>query len=86
MAQPASPTRRCRSDARLTTGVRGGQIIGATDDVGYTVVDRPIHPNDLHATLLKAFGLDERAFWFEHNGRKEIVTDLGGEVVKEVFA
>ena len=67
-------------------GVRGGQIIGATDDVGYTVVDRPIHPNDLHATLLKAFGLDERAFWFEHNGRKEIVTDLGGEVVKEVFA
>ena len=67
-------------------GVRGGQIIGATDDVGYTVVDRPVHPNDLHATLLKAFGLDERAFWFEHNGRKEIVTDLGGQIVKEVFA
>jgi hypothetical protein len=66
-------------------GVKGGQIIGATDDVGYTVVDRPVHPNDLHATFLHAFGLDQRALWYEHSGRKEIVTDLGGEVVKEVF-
>ena len=67
-------------------GVRGGQVIGATDDVGYTVAERPIHPNDLHATILKAFGLDDRAVWFEHSGRREIVTDLGGEVVKEIFA
>jgi uncharacterized protein (DUF1501 family) len=67
-------------------GVRGGQIIGATDDVGYTAVDRPVHPNDLHATILKAFGLDERAIWFDHSGRREIITDLRGEVVKEIFA
>jgi len=66
-------------------GVKGGQIIGATDDVGYTAVERPIHPNDVHATLLHAFGLDQHALWYEHSGRKEIVTDLGGEVVKEVF-
>ncbi len=67
-------------------GVKGGQIIGATDDVGYTVVDRPVHPNDLHATILQAFGIEEHALWYEHNGRKEIVTDLGGEVLKGVFA
>jgi hypothetical protein len=66
-------------------GVKGGQIIGATDDVGYTVTERPVHPNDLQATFLHAFGLDQRAVRYEHSGRKEIITDLGGEVVKEVF-
>ncbi len=66
-------------------GVKGGQIIGATDDVGYTVVDKPIHPNDLHATILKSFGIDQNAVWYEHSGRREIVTDLGGEIVSEVF-
>src|SRR5262249_25181069 len=66
-------------------GVKGGQIIGATDDVGYTVVEHPVHPNDLHATFLSAFGLDQRALWYQHSGRKEIITDLSGEVVKEVF-
>jgi hypothetical protein len=66
-------------------GVRGGQIIGSTDDVGYVAVDRPIHPNDLHATMLHAFGLDQNALWYEHSGRQEIITDLGGEVVREIF-
>jgi uncharacterized protein DUF1501 len=67
-------------------GVKGGQIIGATDDVGYTVVDRPIHPNDLHATVLHAFGIDQHELYFEHQNRKELVTFNGGEVIKEVFA
>ncbi|MBX9628002.1 MAG: DUF1501 domain-containing protein [Gemmataceae bacterium] len=66
-------------------GVKGGQVIGATDEVGYTVAERPVHPNDLHATVLHAFGLDQHTLWYEHSGRKEIVTNLGGEVVKEVF-
>jgi hypothetical protein len=66
-------------------GVKGGQIIGATDDVGYTVVDRPIHPNDLHATVLHAFGIDQHELYFEHQNRKELVTFNGGEVIKEVF-
>ena len=67
-------------------GVKGGQIIGATDDVGYTVVDSPVHPNDLQATLLHAFGLDQHALWYEHSGRKEIVTNLGSEIVRKVFS
>src|SRR5262249_8515137 len=41
-------------------GVKGGQVVGATDPVGYAAVERPVHPNDLHATVLKAFGLDEQ--------------------------
>lgn len=67
-------------------GVKGGQIIGATDDIGYTVVDKPVHPHDLHATILRALGIDQRALYYLHHNRKEIVTDLGGGVVNEVFA
>jgi hypothetical protein len=65
--------------------VQGGQIIGATDDVGYTAIDRPIHPNDLHATLLQALGLDQNKLWFEYHNRREKVTVNGGEVIKEIF-
>ena len=66
-------------------GTKGGQIIGATDDVGYTAVDRPIHPNDLHATLLHALGLDQNKLWFEYHNRREKLTVNGGTVINEVF-
>lgn len=66
-------------------GVRGGQVIGETDDLGYTPVERPISPADLHATLLHALGLDQHKLYYKHNNRKEIATVLGGEVVREVF-
>ena len=67
-------------------GVRGGQVIGATDDIGYVPVERPVRPSDLHATLLHALGLDQHRLAFPHNGRDEIATVLGGDVVREVFA
>jgi hypothetical protein len=66
-------------------GIKGGQVIGATDDVGYTAIERPIHPNDFHATILHALGIDQRELYFEHNNRREIVTFNGGKVVHEVF-
>jgi hypothetical protein len=67
-------------------GVRGGQAIGATDPVGYAAIDRPIHPNDLHATILHALGIDQRELYFVHHNRREMVTVNGGNVVREVFA
>jgi uncharacterized protein (DUF1501 family) len=67
-------------------GVKGGQIIGATDPVGYTVVDRPVHPNDLQATLLHAFGIDQHDLYYEYHNRREIVTVNGGKVIEDVFA
>jgi len=66
-------------------GVKGGQIIGSTDELGFVPVERPIGPNDLHATLLHALGLDQHRVVFGHNNRDEIPTNLGGEVVREVF-
>ena len=66
-------------------GVQGGRAIGATDEIGYTAVDRPHHPNDLQATILHALRIDQNELSYEHNGRKEIVTFLGGKVIPEVF-
>jgi uncharacterized protein (DUF1501 family) len=67
-------------------GVKGGQVIGATDPVGYATIDRPIHPNDLHATILHALGIDQHQLHYLHHNRKELVTVNGGKVVKDVFA
>ena len=66
-------------------GVKGGHAVGATDDVGYASVERPVSPNDFHATLLHAFGIDQHDLYYLHNNRKEMVTVNGGTVVKEVF-
>jgi hypothetical protein len=65
--------------------IKGGQVIGATDEIGYSTIERPIHPNDLHATVLHALGIDQRALYYEHNNRKELVTFNGGTVISEVF-
>lgn len=86
----ASKPGRDHSPSGYTTwlaggGVQGGQIIGATDEVGYSAVERPVHPNDLHATILHALGLDQHDFVYEHRNRREIVTVNGGKVVQEVF-
>jgi hypothetical protein len=66
-------------------GVRGGQTIGATDPIGYVPVERPVGIHDFHATLLHAVGLDQYQLAYRHNGREELPTFLGGEVVGEVF-
>jgi hypothetical protein len=66
-------------------GVKGGQAIGATDDVGYAAVDRPIHPNDLHATILHAMGVNQYELTYRHHSRDEMPTVLGGQAVEEAF-
>ena len=66
-------------------GIKGGQAIGKTDDVGYTAVERVIGPNDFHATMLHALGVDQHQVSFTHRGRKEIPTFNGGRIVREAF-
>ena len=86
----ASKPGRDHSPSGYTTwlaggGVRGGQIIGKTDEVGYSAIERPVHPNDLHATILQALGLDQHELVYEHHNRRELVTVNGGRVIGEVF-
>ncbi len=66
-------------------GVRGGQIIGATDDLGYNAVKDRVHPRDFHATILHLMGLDHLKLTHLHNGRHERLTDFAGNVVEPVF-
>ena len=64
-------------------GVRGGQAIGATDEVGLRAVADKAHVHDLHATLLHLLGFDHRALTFRQNGRDERLTDTEGEVIEK---
>ncbi|MEP6757526.1 MAG: DUF1501 domain-containing protein [Chthonomonadales bacterium] len=67
-------------------GIKGGQILGSTDEFGLRAVDRPVHVHDIHATILQALGLNHRGLTYLHNGRNERATVNGGNVISEVFA
>jgi hypothetical protein len=66
-------------------GVRGGQVIGATDELGWGIVQDPIHVNDLHATLLHLFGLNHEQLTYRFQGRDFRLTDVAGRVVEPVL-
>jgi hypothetical protein len=65
-------------------GVRGGQVLGATDDFGYRATVDPHSINDLHATILHLLGLDHTQLTFFHNGRMHRLTDVAGEVIQQI--
>jgi len=67
-------------------GVQGGQVIGATDELGLHAIERPIHVHDLHATILHLLGLNHEELTFLHNSREDRLTDVYGKVVQEVLA
>ena len=66
-------------------GVKGGTVYGATDEIGYKVVQDPVHPRDLHATILHLLGLDSMRLTYLHNGRHERLTDFGGRVIDQII-
>jgi uncharacterized protein (DUF1501 family) len=59
-------------------GIRGGQAIGSTDELGFRAVEDKVHVNDLHATLLSLLGLDHERLTFLFEGRNRRLTDVGG--------
>ncbi|QDU41421.1 hypothetical protein Mal4_57880 [Maioricimonas rarisocia] len=67
-------------------GVRGGQTIGTTDEIGYEVVDQPVHVHDLQATVLHLLGLDHKRLTFRFQGRDFRLTDVHGQVVEQLFS
>ncbi len=62
-------------------GVKGGQVIGSTDDFGYKAVEQPHPIHDFHATILHLLGLDHTKLTFLHNGREFRLTDVAGNVM-----
>jgi Protein of unknown function (DUF1501) len=67
-------------------GIKGGQVIGTTDEIGLRGIDKRAHVTDIHATVLHALGLNHVDVTFLHNGRSERPTIVTGEVIKEAFA
>ena len=66
-------------------GVKGGMTLGATDELGFHITDRPVHIHDLQATLLHLMGLDHERLTFHHAGRDYRLTDVHGKVVEEIL-
>ena len=67
-------------------GIRGGTIHGATDEYGYKVVENRVVMHDLHATMLHLLGFDHTKLTFRFGGRDMRLTDVHGEIVKEILA
>lgn len=68
-------------------GVKGGQAIGATDELGFKAVDEPCHVSDLHATILHLMGLDHTRLTFLHSGLNQRLTGvLDRRVIEKVLA
>lgn len=67
-------------------GIKGGMVYGATDDFGSKAIENPVHPNDIHATVLHLLGLDHKRLSFRHSGRDFRLTDVKGTVVKGLLA
>lgn len=67
-------------------GVRGGYAHGATDEFGYRAVENRVHVHDLHATLLHLLGFDHTRLTYRYAGRDFRLTDVHGNVVREVLA
>jgi hypothetical protein len=77
---------RCFSVWMAGAGVHAGYVHGATDDFGYNIVDKPVHVHDFQATLLHLLGIDHELLTFKFQGRRFRLTDVHGEVVKELLA
>ena len=67
-------------------GIKGGQTYGATDDLGYGVVENPVTVHDLHATLLHLLGIDHTKLTIRSQGRDFRLTDVHGHVVRDLIA
>jgi hypothetical protein len=67
-------------------GIKPGQTVGSTDEIGLRAVERPAHVHDIHATILHLLGLNHLDLTFLHNGRAERPTIVAGEVIQELLS
>ena len=67
-------------------GVKGGHVHGATDEFGFRAVEKPVHVHDFHATLLHLLGFDHEKLTYRYAGRDFRLTDVSGEVVRDILA
>jgi len=67
-------------------GVKGGQYIGTTDEIGLRAEEDPYHVWDVHASILYLLGLDHLKTTYLHNGRNERPTRTGGRLITKLWS
>jgi uncharacterized protein (DUF1501 family) len=67
-------------------GLRGGYVHGATDELCLNITEKPVHVHDLQATMLHCLGFDHTKLTYRHMGRDFRLTDVEGEVIRELLA
>jgi hypothetical protein len=67
-------------------GVKGGQALGATDELGFKAVETPYHVSDLHATILHLMGLDHKRLTYFYQGLDQRLTGFKGNVIEPALA
>ena len=67
-------------------GIKGGQVVGKTDDLGFNIVEDKIHVHDLQATVLRTLGFDHTRLTYHYMGRDFRLTDVSGNVVRKLLA
>lgn len=65
-------------------GVKGGTVVGKTDELGIHAIEDKVHFRDLHTTILNQLGLDQNQLTYLHLGREERLTELQGKVIEEI--
>jgi hypothetical protein len=65
-------------------GVKGGQIIGSSDELGYKAEEQPIDYHDLHATILHLLGSEHTRLTYRFNGRDMRLTDVAGRLIPQI--
>jgi len=67
-------------------GIKPGISYGATDEMGFNIVQNPVHVHDVQATILRLLGFDHEKLTYHFAGRDFRLTDVHGQVVKEILA
>jgi hypothetical protein len=67
-------------------GVKGGHVHGETDELGFRIARDPVHVHDLQATILHLLGLDHTKLTYRFQGRDFRLTDVEGNVVRQILA
>ena len=66
-------------------GIKGGNIVGATDEYGYKAIEKKTEIHDLHATMLHLLGVDHTQMTYRWSGRDMRLTDVHGKLIKDIL-
>jgi hypothetical protein len=77
---------RCFTIWMAGGGIKPGMTYGATDDFSYNITENPVHIHDLNATILNQLGIDHKQLTFRFQGRDFRLTDVHGNIVRDILA